>query len=393
MPDSPPPQTLLRCMDCSDPEDIAGFEQGFYLGFEESTHNKIIRWLWIWDEQAHRLRTRVPYEDQTIWISASGSPPDTGIAVNTRMALLQSSAFGFSLPDTLSGSGNTCEFLTAFSTGDRSIGHFHKAWNEVFHTLQALGFRNAVATCARKILPLYRRMGAVILEERLIEEQVRYFLGFELFRTARWNARLDEAAPLAPLAVSPAEALSAAQGELGILLHRLLPLLDIARGNPDRSFSPEVRSEGARRVIDAARQRLRISEQDPQLSAASIRCLLQLDLLSALWSDIVPLAGLTSGHPSTDALGMVESLEMMMLTAADAWDGDRDAAETIALLTASDRSRVLGDIVSKAREAGHDPERLAAAAQRFAGAVRTLHTLASTLQATAGTTSKSRTGL
>lgn len=83
MPDSPTPQTLLRCMDCSDPEDIAGFEQGFYLGFEESTHNRIIRWLWIWDEQAHRLRTRVPYEDQRIWISASGSPPDTGIAVRT----------------------------------------------------------------------------------------------------------------------------------------------------------------------------------------------------------------------------------------------------------------------------------------------------------------------
>jgi hypothetical protein len=232
-------------------------------------------------------------------------------------------------------------------------------------------------------------MGAVILEERLIEEQVRYFLGFELSRTARWNARLDEAAPLAPLAVSPSEALNAAQAELGILLHRLLPLLDIARGNPDRSFSPEVRSDGARRVIDAARERLRISGQDPRLSAATNRCLLQLDQLSALWSDIVPIAGLTPGHPSADALGMVESLEMMLLTAADAWEGDPDAAETLSLLTASDRSRILDDIVSKARDAGQDPERLAAATQYFAGAVKVLHRLASSLEATVAATSKS----
>lgn len=380
MTEDPSLTPLLRSLDPSDPEQVSRFEQGFYLGFEESTHNKIIQWLWIWDEPARRLRTRVPYEDQRVWMSASGSPPDSGIAVNTRMALLQSAAFGFSLPNALSVSGDTCEFLAAFSRGDRSMGHFHKAWTEVFLALRGLGFRHGVATCARKILPLYRRMGAVILEERSIEEQPRYFLGFELSRTARWNARLDESRPLHPLEIGPVEALATAREELGILLHRLLPLLDIARGNMDRSFSPEVRAQGARRMIEATQRRLQLSAEDPRWVATTRQCRLQLEHLSSLWSDLVPFAGLTPGHPSPDALAMVEALEMMVLTAAEAWEGEPDAAETLELLTASDRSRILGEIVSNARESGWDPERLATAAHHFAGAVRTLHRLASGLR-------------
>lgn len=163
-------------------EEIARFERGFYTAFSHATHNRLVRWLWDWDHDAHRLRTRIPYAEQRIWVLTDGAGELTAaIAVNTALCTLQGAAYGFAVPP---GLGRVCEFLTFFSVGDASLSRKHTLWTELFDDLRSEGFTQALATTSPKILPMYRRMGVEVIGETTLEGEVRYFLQFDLTRTA-----------------------------------------------------------------------------------------------------------------------------------------------------------------------------------------------------------------
>jgi len=173
-----------RSLDLGRPEEIAAFERGFYESFSHATHHRLVRWLWEWGDDGRRLRTRIPYAEQRIWALGDAADTITGaIAVNLAMNTLQAAAYGFAVPAGLGG-GRVCEFLTLFSVGDLSLTSKHALWNELFGDLRAAGYAHAVATTSPKILPLYRWAGAEVIAEATLEGEVRYFLRFDLGRTA-----------------------------------------------------------------------------------------------------------------------------------------------------------------------------------------------------------------
>lgn len=184
-----PAASLTRRLDLSDPREIEAYEHAFHAAFERATHNRLVRWLWEWDDAGRRLRTRIPYEDQAIWVlPATPGSVTTGLGVNVRMRQLQASAFGFRLPG-IEGSGleepRFCEILTLFIVRRESLRRQLAVWREVFGGLRELGFTHAVATTAPKVLPLYRFLGARVLAEACLEGEQRIFLEFDLARTRR----------------------------------------------------------------------------------------------------------------------------------------------------------------------------------------------------------------
>lgn len=186
------PGRLTRCLDLADGGEVEAYERAFYRGFAQATHNRLVRWLWEWDDGARRLRCRVPYAEQRVWVlpGASGEI-DAAIAVNVALRTLQAGAYGFGVPAELAAeaaAGRVCEFLTFFVTGDRSLASKHALWTEMFDDLRAAGWVAALATTAPKVLPMYRRMGVAVLGEATIEGEVRYFLRFDLARTATTGA-------------------------------------------------------------------------------------------------------------------------------------------------------------------------------------------------------------
>jgi hypothetical protein len=178
-----------RLLDRTDPREIAAYERAFYLGFRRAAHNRLVRWLWEWDDAAERLRTRVPYAEQEIWVlpDAAGGV-DAAIAVNTTLQTLQAAAYGFSAP-VLGPGTRSCEFLTFFAVGNFSLAGKFPLWTEMFADLQARGFTHALATTAPKVLPLYRWMGAQEIARREIEGETRVFLLFDLAQRPEANAR------------------------------------------------------------------------------------------------------------------------------------------------------------------------------------------------------------
>ena len=186
------PERKSRRLNADDPSVREAFEQSFYRGFEHATHNTLIKTLWVWDLPNRRLRTRVPYEDQLLWGRYTGERFDAGVAVNVRLRQLQSAAFGFRIPPELephAAKGQVCEFLALFVVEDHSLAGIFTFWSEVFDELRSEGFTHALATTATKILPLYRRIGAVSIDEAVIEGEARHFLQFDLACANRWLNR------------------------------------------------------------------------------------------------------------------------------------------------------------------------------------------------------------
>lgn len=177
-----------RLLAVADEGEVAAFEHAFHQAFQKATHNRLVRWLWEWDDAEQRLRTRIPYADQRVWmIPAPDGSPGAAIAVNVRLRTLQAAAYGFATPAELADAANegrVCEFLTFFVVGDHSLTSKHALWTEMFDDLRAAGFTHALATTAPKVLPMYRRMGVQVIGEAEIEGEVRYFLRFDLRRTA-----------------------------------------------------------------------------------------------------------------------------------------------------------------------------------------------------------------
>lgn len=358
--EAPDTTRATRLLDWSDAALVASLESEAYAAFDGGHASALLRGLWIWDDDARRVRTRVPAEDTRVWIEEDGGRVHTAILVNTRLAVLQSAAYGFAVPAALDDGRALCEFTLAYSRDDHSIGHFHRAWDEAFGDLRADGFGDGFATCARRLLPLYRRMGARVVDETEIGGERRYFLHFELARTSRWNARLVESDAADRAGPAPAddatERLAFARGETGVALARLLVAMEIARGRPDPAVGVEARRRGAQHVLATVRRALGDADAPAPLRAALDDARRDADDAELLWDAVASFATLAegpghSGESSSVAM-MTEALDALLLTLLEAWDGDHDAATLVTAMAGDDRRASLARTADGLRAAG-----------------------------------------
>ena len=388
---SAPERRVVR-LDASDPLVIERFERAFYQGFAHLTHNRLIRSLWIWDTEQGRLRTRIPYADQALWGRFTGERFDGGVSVNLRPAVLQSAAFGFAVPPELepaAAEGRVCEFMACFVIEDNSLSGAFALWNGLFEALRDAGFTHALATTAPKILPLYRRIGGIVIAEASIEGEVRYFLRFDLAHTTRWMARVAPVGAAAELSrprylvmppPAPEQALGLVDQELGLLLGRLVVAMGIARGDGDEGFDLELRRRASSAVRQAVQKYLAHilgAELPPEWRASFAQREKRLLSMDALEEAAFGFAGIarTLSLPAVGTL--VESLDLLLLTALRAWDGDEAERELLRDLTREDRSAALEKL--RLGPSGPESEDGRAAfrtlAECFSRAVRMLHRL------------------
>jgi hypothetical protein len=165
-------------LDTSSESQREEYERAFYAAFERAAGNLLIRKLWLFDGSNRRLCTRIPYEEQIVYVLRSPSGQIvTGMGVNSGMRSFQASAYGFQPPPDPSG---CCEFLTLFSVGEYRLATRFEFQADSFRRLSKKGFHTAYATTARRVLRGYLRVGAQVLEEKEIEGEMRYFLKFNL---------------------------------------------------------------------------------------------------------------------------------------------------------------------------------------------------------------------
>ncbi len=164
-------------LDVTDPFQVAAFERASYSVFKPLTHNRLIRWLWDWDDAEHRLRTRVPYHEQTVFLErdASGGVLKA-LAVGTKLETCQAAEYGFEIPR----EPQNCESLTFFTIGERRFESTRIFYNACREKLLERGFRTMYATGAPRVLRLHLFVGGQLLQSREIEGEVRNFVQIDL---------------------------------------------------------------------------------------------------------------------------------------------------------------------------------------------------------------------
>lgn len=157
---------------------VKRFEEAFYIAFSRAKANRLVRHIWIWDDGAKRLRTRIAYEDQHVFVlQDSDGSIDTATALNWRLAHYQASQLGFSVPSDMEGHA---EILTLFSRRDADLTGLRVFLRKAAEASLALGIRSADATCTDRLLPVYQHLGGVPLANTMVEGERRTLLRFEL---------------------------------------------------------------------------------------------------------------------------------------------------------------------------------------------------------------------
>ena len=173
----------FELLDTSNPAAVQEYEAAFHQSFSKVGTNQLVRKLWVWDDEAGRLKTRVPYEDQLICVlrDPSGSLR-SAMAFNVALRQFQAATYDFAAPQTKVGG---FEVLTFFSVAAETLRVRADFWARCVALLSACGFYAGYATSAWRPLSMYQRAGWRVLEEREVESEKRYFLNYQIPRSER----------------------------------------------------------------------------------------------------------------------------------------------------------------------------------------------------------------
>ncbi|MES2697349.1 MAG: hypothetical protein V4773_28040 [Verrucomicrobiota bacterium] len=161
-------------LDAADNTAVAAYEESLFEAFAPILKiNPLVRNLWDWDDPQRRLRTRVPYADQFVALMRDAQTGAIAFSVGVNLhpgRFWQSGAYGFPVPAV---DEHACEFLIMASgeanraNGAAIMRHFIRDY--FFNELRRRGFWCAYGTSADHLRWLYRRVGAAIAAENMVD--------------------------------------------------------------------------------------------------------------------------------------------------------------------------------------------------------------------------------
>ena len=162
-------------LNTNETQNIIKFEKSFFQSFV-NINNQLIHLIWDWDWQEQRLKTRIAYHDQIIYILEDDSQEIiAAIATNINSSQSQFSEFGFKFPPE---TAKYCEVLTLFMHPQANLSVFQlRDFVQLCTTdSSSRGFQKTYATCSKRLLRLYQRIGVEIIDKTIIQGEERYFI-------------------------------------------------------------------------------------------------------------------------------------------------------------------------------------------------------------------------
>jgi hypothetical protein len=172
-------QLHFEQLDTASATERDAYERAFFACFHKKADNRWIRSLWDWNDDEREIRTRVPYEDQAIYVlrREDGSVA-MGLSANVAMRTFQSAAHGFPVPTDTRG---CCELLALFGDDRYDLERSRYFLTKVAIDLRSRGFHTGYATAASRWTAYYARLVfATVLETRTIDDATYCFLKIDL---------------------------------------------------------------------------------------------------------------------------------------------------------------------------------------------------------------------
>lgn len=161
--------------------DLRHFQESFYEAFIDLPAG-LLRQIWIWDDEKKRVNLRAREEDAVIhaWVCEEKILGFAAGVADEGTYFSQYRHFGFSYP----GHERCFEVLTLFRCRQfLSLGmdmNTDFLIPQCYPFLREKNFETVLGTCTERVLPVYKRWGWELLEEKSIGEYRRFFIRKEL---------------------------------------------------------------------------------------------------------------------------------------------------------------------------------------------------------------------
>ena len=169
---------FLSLVDCGDRDQVDQYEKMFYQCFIGLEKQALIRKIWCFDDAHHRLKTKIPYDHQSVYRIVDGERVCGCLSLNILGRQYQFSEFHFDFPFLSDPARTVCEVLTLFAVAQPAVTR--SRWHAICRGLFEHGFSDVLATTAERPLLLYRRLGFSVIGETTMNEQRRYLIHMNL---------------------------------------------------------------------------------------------------------------------------------------------------------------------------------------------------------------------
>ncbi len=169
------PDLVYTTLDITNEKDIVEYERAMFRAFQ-NTEIITLPEIWEYDRKAKRLRTKIPYRNQIIYIARLFDAIVAGTAINYNMhEPLQLEMIGFSIDKS---DEHICEGLGVFC-----LQVFHETIpigiqlkDYAFAQIAQKGIKTMYGTCSPKKLPGYVQLKFEVIDERVFKGEKKYLL-------------------------------------------------------------------------------------------------------------------------------------------------------------------------------------------------------------------------
>lgn len=172
-----------EAVDIQDESELELFETHFYQAFFTRPQQRLLREVWIWDDERGRLRLRTPYANTMLykWTDDEGHTLAYAAGGGRLPCFSQIGYFGFELPGFCR---NHLEIFTLFINPQisKQAYRLNKDFlKPLYHfTHIDCGYDYMCATCADQLLPLYLKWGWQLFETKFFADEKRHLLILDL---------------------------------------------------------------------------------------------------------------------------------------------------------------------------------------------------------------------
>ena len=162
-------------LDTSDNEAVIAYEKSLFRAFIPY-ETPALKSVWNFNHKERRVKTKIPYSSQVIFVGKLGDATVSAVSVNLNMKeQLQLEMMGFSIDKTQKGlaEGIGVFNLQVFS-GVNPIAILLKKF--AFKKIQELDISLMYGTCSDRVLRGYQALGWKVVDERVFMDEKKYLL-------------------------------------------------------------------------------------------------------------------------------------------------------------------------------------------------------------------------
>lgn len=165
---------IYEMLDTSILKNIEEYESALYEAFK-NTEIETLDQIWVFDHKKKKLRTKIPYKSQKIFIARNENRIVSGVAININIEeLFQLEMMTFEVPKEVGVAEGLGVFNMPSMSAYMPVAILLKDY--AFKIIEDMGIKVIYGTCSEKKLRGYKLLGWEPIDEKVFNGEKKYLL-------------------------------------------------------------------------------------------------------------------------------------------------------------------------------------------------------------------------